>query len=95
MDREPVMDLASQLSETRRSAAVLLIQLGKKAKVMENLDSSKGLELAVVPHMALTSKDGRITISSIKRKKWRPLGAKNKGKRAYHLSTTIVDCCSG
>ena len=53
MDGEPVMDLASQLSRTRRSAAVLLIQVCKKAKVMENLDSSKGLELSVVPHIAL------------------------------------------
>lgn len=95
MDGEPVMDLASQLSRTRRSAAVLLIQVCKKAKVLENLDSSKGLELSVVPHIALASKDGRIIISSTKRKKWRPLGAKNKGKRADHLSATIADCCSG
>lgn len=95
MEGEPVMNLASQLSRTRRSAAVLLIQFGKKAKVMENLDSSKGLELAVVPHLALASKDGRIIISFAKKKKWRPLGAKNKGKGANPLSAAIANCCSG
>ncbi|KAK9904422.1 hypothetical protein M0R45_000786 [Rubus argutus] len=74
MDGEPSMDSLSQLSGSRCSAAILLIQPGKKAKMVENLDSSKGLQLAIVSHLALADKNGRIIISPTKKKKGRPLG---------------------
>ncbi|KAK9945301.1 hypothetical protein M0R45_010823 [Rubus argutus] len=81
----------SQLSGSRRSAAVLLIQPGKKAKMVEDLDSSKGLELVVMPLLALADSNGRIIISLAKKKKGRPLGAKNKIKGANSLATALAD----
>lgn len=43
MDGDLVVDSTSQLIRTRRLATVLVIQPSKKYKVMENLDSFKGM----------------------------------------------------
>ncbi|KAK9922101.1 hypothetical protein M0R45_030582 [Rubus argutus] len=87
---EPMASL-SQLCGSRRSATVLLIQPGKKAKMVEDLDASKGLELVVMPQLALADSNGRIIISPAKKKKGRPLGAKNKIKGANSLATALAD----
>lgn len=68
----------TQLSGNRRPAAVMLIQPGKKARVVESTEPSKELELTIVPQLALADKNGRIIVSPAKKKKGRPIGAKNK-----------------
>ncbi|KAK9933903.1 hypothetical protein M0R45_021074 [Rubus argutus] len=56
----------------------MLIQPGKKARVVDSTEPSKELELTGVPQLALADKNGRIIVSPAKKKKGRPIGAKNK-----------------
>lgn len=53
MEGELARHSLTPLNGSRRSATMLLNQPRKKAKMVESLDSSKGLELVVVPHLAL------------------------------------------
>jgi hypothetical protein len=75
MDGESSMDSLVQLSGSQRLAAVLLIQPCKKAKMVENLDSSKGLEFAVIPHLALADNNGRIILSPAKKEEREAFGS--------------------
>lgn len=69
------------ISRCRRPTVVMLIQLGKKAKVEDKIEASKNLEFTVIPQLALADKNRIIVISLAKqKKKGRPVGAKNKVK---------------
>ncbi|KAK9951317.1 hypothetical protein M0R45_006771 [Rubus argutus] len=64
-----------------RLVAVLLIQPGKKDRVVDSTEKSKELALTVVPQLALADMNGRIIVSPAKqKKKGRPVGAKNMVK---------------
>lgn len=71
----------TQLSGSLRPTAVMLIQHGKKARVVDFIESSKELAFIVVSQLALADKNGRIIVSLAKqKKKGRHVGAKNKVK---------------
>lgn len=61
--------------------------------MIENLDSATGLELIVVPQLALANKDGsyRLIVSSAKKKNGMPVDAENKVNGARALFAAIVE----
>ncbi|KAK9931662.1 hypothetical protein M0R45_018932 [Rubus argutus] len=88
----PVASSDSHLSGIRRQAAMMLIQPGKRAKVVDSISPATGLELVVAPQLALETKDGRIIVSPAKNKKrGRPVGAKNRLKGDLIASVAIAE----
>lgn len=82
----------TQLSGSLRQTAVMLIQHGKKARVVDSTESSKELALIVVSQLALADNNGRIIVSPAKqKKKGRPVGAKNKVKGDKLASVAVAD----
>ena len=82
-----------QLSGTRRLVVVLLIQPGKRVKMLEDSSPALNLELVIVLHLALADNVGRIITSLAKKKKniGRPLDAKNKVKMDMGASIAIAE----
>ncbi|KAK9931096.1 hypothetical protein M0R45_018391 [Rubus argutus] len=75
------------MSGTRRSAAIIHTQPGKRVKVANSVI----LVTIVFSQLALANKDGRIVVSLATTKKGRPIGTMNKVKGDEVVSSAIAE----